>query len=273
MEIDFGRGFHAPDGHAADPTAYDAYVGRWSRLFVPELLAAARVGIGDRVLDVATGLGEAASQALALVHDSGVVVGSDISPGMLGGARTRLAGLNFLSVAADGKGLPFRDAAFDAVLCQLGLQFFPQPLLGLMEMRRVLRAGRRAVACVIGTADQAPVWGVLASVLSSHFSNKRETLNLSFALANPDELKALFVAAGFGDVRIDHETRDSDFESFEAYWTPIEAGVGMLPQAYRSLPEPRRRAVKEQVRHELRKFDFGGRLKMILKMLIASGLA
>ena len=41
MEIDFGPGFHAPAGRPVDTDAYERYIGRWSRLFVPALLAAA----------------------------------------------------------------------------------------------------------------------------------------------------------------------------------------------------------------------------------------
>jgi ubiquinone/menaquinone biosynthesis C-methylase UbiE len=50
---------------------------------------------------------------------------------------------------ADGQALPFADATFDAVLCQLGLMFFPDPARGLAEFRRVLRPRRRAAVCVI----------------------------------------------------------------------------------------------------------------------------
>jgi hypothetical protein len=53
MEIDFGPGFHAPAGRPVDTDAYERYIGRWSRLFVPALLAAAEVTVDDHVLDVA----------------------------------------------------------------------------------------------------------------------------------------------------------------------------------------------------------------------------
>jgi ubiquinone/menaquinone biosynthesis C-methylase UbiE len=55
----------------------------------------------------------------------------------------------------DGQALAFRDGSFDGVLCQLGLMFFPDPLRGLAEFRRVLRPGRCAAVCVISTADRA----------------------------------------------------------------------------------------------------------------------
>src|ERR1700730_4480090 len=64
MSTTFGAGFHAASGKAVDASAYDRWTGRWSRLFIPMVLAAAAVGPNCRVLDVSTGTGEAARMAL-----------------------------------------------------------------------------------------------------------------------------------------------------------------------------------------------------------------
>src|SRR5262249_25573432 len=148
-------------GQAVDASAYDGWTGRWSRLFIPAVLAAAAVGPGCRVLDVSTGTGEAARMALPLVGTEGVVVGADISPAMLTSARARLRGSPFLPVAADGQALPFGDGSFDAVICQLGLQFCPDPARGVREFRRVLRNDGTVSICVISAPDLAPMWGSL----------------------------------------------------------------------------------------------------------------
>ena len=113
--VNFGPGFHAGVGQPVDRSAYDRYTGDWSRLFVPAVLAAAEVAAADRILDVATGPGEAASLALAQVGPSGLVVGADISLAMLDAAHTRFAGARFQPVVADGQALPCADATFDAV--------------------------------------------------------------------------------------------------------------------------------------------------------------
>jgi len=52
MSTSFGRGLHAAPGRAVSSSAYDRYLGRWSRLTVPDLLAAAEVAQGHHVLDV-----------------------------------------------------------------------------------------------------------------------------------------------------------------------------------------------------------------------------
>jgi ubiquinone/menaquinone biosynthesis C-methylase UbiE len=114
------------------------------------VLAAAEVAPGGVVLDVSTGTGEAAVSALPIVA-SGAVVGADISLAMLESARGRLDNRSFWPVAADGQALPFKNGSFDAVICQLGLQFYPDPGLGLKEFRRVLRPGGCAAACVVST--------------------------------------------------------------------------------------------------------------------------
>jgi hypothetical protein len=66
MSVNLGPGLHVAVGRAVDTSSYDRWVGRWSRLFVPAVLAAAEVASGDRVLDVATGTGGAALGAPVL---------------------------------------------------------------------------------------------------------------------------------------------------------------------------------------------------------------
>src|SRR5215831_15136944 len=112
MRTNFGAGFHAAPGRAVDTSAYDRWTGRWSRLFVPAVLAAAKVAPGQHVLDVSTGTGEAALAALPIIGTSGLVIGADIAPAMLEAASGRLNQSAFLPVAADGQKLPFSDGSF-----------------------------------------------------------------------------------------------------------------------------------------------------------------
>src|ERR1700730_990525 len=273
MSVNFGPGLHAASGRRVDRTAYDRYLGSWSRLFVPVVLAAAEAAASHRVLDVATGPGEGASGALPRVGPSGLVVGVDISAAMLDAAKTRFTDRRFRPVAADGQALPFADGVFDSVICQLGLMFFPDPARGLEEFRRVLRPRRRAAVCVISTRECAPMWGVLADTLSGYLPDQREVLHLSFALTDAGHLERLFATAGFRDINVMRETRESSYESFDHYWAPIEQGAGSLPQAYCALAESSRRAVREEVHARLAPFESGGRLVMTVEMLIATGRA
>ena len=273
MSVNFGPGFHTTPGARVNRSAYDRYLGRWSGLFVHEVLAAAEIAESHQILDVATGPGEAASAALSQIGTSGLVVGVDISLEMLHAARTRFADRRFRAVMADGQALPFADSSFDAVICQLGLMFFPNPVNGLREFRRVLRPRHCAALCVISVRERAPVWGVLAEILGRHLPDQRNVLNLSFALADVERLERLMEEAGFREIRVERSTHAGSYESFEDYWTPVEEGAGSLPQAYRGLPEASRRDVREEVKARLSPFESNGQLVMSVEMLIVSGRA
>jgi len=77
-------------------------------------------------------------------------------------------------------------------------------------------------------------------------------------LADAGHLERLFATAGFREISMMGETRESSYEFFDDYWGPIEAGAGSLPQAYRALPAPSRRAVREEVQVRLAAFETGG---------------
>ena len=83
----------------------------------------------------------------------------------------------------------------------------------------------------------------------------------------------MFGAAGFREIIIKRETRSGLVESFDEYWAAIEAGTGQQPLIYAALPEPARRAVREEVQAALAAFESNGRLELSVEMLIGSGRA
>jgi ubiquinone/menaquinone biosynthesis C-methylase UbiE len=118
---------------------YDQAFARVSMHFVPFLMRAARIAPGMRVLDIAAGTGLAAEAVLGVVGPAGHVTAADLSAAMVDKARTRLKTAKNASVAVeDGQALSFSNGSFDAVICSLGLMFFPDPARGLAEFHRVL---------------------------------------------------------------------------------------------------------------------------------------
>ena len=104
------------------------------------LAQAAGLRAGERVLDVATGSGNA---ALAAARCGCQVTGIDYVPGLLERARARAAaeGLEIEFAEGDAEDLAFPDASFDAVLSCLGVMFTPRQEQAAAELLRVCRPG------------------------------------------------------------------------------------------------------------------------------------
>lgn len=257
----------------AGAAAYDRLTGRWSRLYVPSLVAAAGVAGGHSVLDVAAGTGEATVGLASQVGASGLVMAVDLSLPMLRVATGKLAGRRARVAVMDGQRLACRPQSFDAVVCQLGLMFFAEPLRGLQEFRRVLRPGGRVVLQVWSVPDRVPFYAFLADALRRHLpAAQHDTLYLPSSLADADGLGKLLTEAGFDEVSVTPERRRLAFEAFEEYWDAIEAGGARLGQFYVELSESGRRAVREEVRARMAPFESGGRLVLESEALIGRGV-
>jgi SAM-dependent methyltransferase len=157
--------------------AYERYlVTAVMAAFADELVEIVRPG--DRVLDVACGTGIVARRAAAR---GAKVVGADLNGQMLAVARAAEPAIEWIE--ADATALPFPDGAFDAVLCQQGLQFMPDPAAAVTEMRRVLAPGGSLVASVWRPCEAYEILAGLldeqnAAVMRSPFQGGEELARL-----------------------------------------------------------------------------------------------
>jgi ubiquinone/menaquinone biosynthesis C-methylase UbiE len=268
-------------GTAAIPS-FEAYAGtapeNYERYFVPAIgrpLAHALVDLagvrpGQRVLDVACGTGIVASVAAERVGADGLVAGADLNPGMLAVARSTPASdapISWHEAPADS--LPFPDGAFDIVLCQLGLQFFPDRLGALREMRRVLAPSGRALVLVPGPAPA--IFVILEEALAAHFTPEVAAfVQVVFSLHQPDELRGLLTDAGFrqSDARA-HSTTLPLPSPEEFLWQYVASTP--LATAVADLDDPARTAVAQDVVASWRPFTQQGRLLLELGFSVASG--
>ena len=106
------------------------------------LCEAADLRAGWRVLDVATGSGNA---AIAAARRHCRVTGIDYVASLLERGRERAAAerMDIRFMGADAEDLPFRDGEFDAAISTFGVMFAPQQERAAAEMLRVCRPGGR----------------------------------------------------------------------------------------------------------------------------------
>ena len=120
----------------------------------------ARVGPGDRVLDVATGTGDLALELAGRVGADGTVIGADFSDRMLALARAKAFDAGFPRVRfeqANALALPYPDGQFDAATVGFGARNFSDLRVGLSEMARVVKPGGRVVILEITWPQRPPL--------------------------------------------------------------------------------------------------------------------
>jgi ubiquinone/menaquinone biosynthesis C-methylase UbiE len=214
------------------PENYERYLvpsifGPWAK----DLVEIARLQPGERVLDIACGTGIVARTAGLILASSGSIIGLDVSLPMLAVAQSAAAaeGLSIEWQEGTAVELPLIDAACDVVLCQQGLQFFPDRPAALREMHRVLRSHGRLVLSVWTDIDRCPGFAVLAEALTHRISAEAGALMTSgpFALGRSEELRTLVANANFRDVDIRTATKMLEYPSPQDFVLRYVAGSAL----------------------------------------------
>jgi len=205
-----------------------AIFARWA----PELVEVAGVRLGERVLDVACGTGVVTRFLADCVGQTGRVVGIDFDAGMLAAARVASkANIEWLEGNVMSMSLP--DAAFDAVVCQQGFQFFPDKLAALREMRRVLVKGGRLALSVWRSVDQSPGYRLLEEALARRIGPEKAALP-PFNLGDGQMIRSLVTGAGFREIRVRADVKLTRFQSAEHF---VRSAVGGAPTMLGALAE------------------------------------
>lgn len=131
----------------------------WRKRAIRELRSSHQPAFHPKtILDIATGTGDFALEALSLKPEK--IVGVDISEGMLAVGREKMKkrGVDHIIEmrAGDSEGLPFADNEFDAVIVSFGVRNFENLAKGLTDMYRVTRPGGVCVVLEFSNPRQFP---------------------------------------------------------------------------------------------------------------------
>lgn len=203
------------------PQYYEKFAAYFMEPFVNALVTTG-VRTGETVLDVACGTGFATRAASEKAGGTGRVIGSDLNPSMLAMAQAVPHGDNISWEQASALNLPFDDNAFDAVICQQGLQFFPDIAAGLREMARV--SGQRVTVSVFSALKDSPYFATAWDMLTRHCGT--DPSEYAPAFRERDEIAGWFEAAGLTLARI---------ELVEAV-VPLPPMADYLPDHLRAVP-------------------------------------
>jgi len=203
-----GDAVHPWDKAAEGWSANSALVNAWLQDVTPAMLAAAAIGPGSRVLDVAAGAG---GQTLDIAHrvgPSGHVLATDISTRILALAadNLRAAGVrNVETRVADAQDLRLAGAGFDAAVCRLGLMFCERPQAALAGIAAALKPAGRLAAVVFSRPQANPCVAVLMATACRHAGLPPPSPFAPgglFSLGQPGRMEQLLAGAGFAQVEV-----------------------------------------------------------------------
>ncbi|MGD2112261.1 MAG: nucleotidyltransferase family protein, partial [Gammaproteobacteria bacterium] len=141
------------------------------------LMEAAGVTAGQRVLDIACGVGDTSLEVSPAVGPDGFLMTTDLAFDMVSKARGRAAdrdldNLHYCTMAMES--LPFRDRLFDSIVCRLGIMYCARVERALAESRRVLRPGGRAAWLVCGPREENTLLKIVHEVVTDLFELEQQ---------------------------------------------------------------------------------------------------
>lgn len=187
------------------PEIYDRCLG--PLLFEPYAEDLARRAVGlrpDRILEIAAGTG-IATAAIAKALPATAITVTDLNQAMLDVAARRMASGKLRFQTADAQSLPFGDDAFDLVLCQYGVMFFPDRVAAYREVRRVLKPGGHFLFNVWAALDGNPIARIVEEAVATLFpaDPPRFLSRAPYGYGDAARVANDLAAAGFTEIEIE----------------------------------------------------------------------
>jgi ubiquinone/menaquinone biosynthesis C-methylase UbiE len=242
------------------------------------LIKEAAVMEGETVLDVAGGSGEPSLTIAETVGPTGLVTYTDAVAEMVTVAeseaqRRGLTNVTFRQCAADA--LPFEKNSFDAVICRLGIMFFPDPLADLGEMLRVTKHEGVLSLAVWGKSELNPFSYLITDVFARHFGAAPPAdpnAPGAFRFAEHGSLALILAEAGAVDVR----ERVLKFQiaapiSSEQFWELRSETSGTLREKLATLSSVQADHLAQEAQEAVRHYFPNNQMSIPAQMIIVTG--
>jgi SAM-dependent methyltransferase len=226
--------------------AYEAYVGRWSRLVAREFVAGLDRPGGGAWVDVGCGTG-ALTEAILAAAGPASVVGVDPSDGFLVVAAARLPDPRVRFVRGSGDALPLDDGSVDSAVSGLVLNFLPDPVSMLAEMRRVTRADGVVALYVWDYAGRMDLirrfWDAAIALDAAAVALDE---GRRFPICAPGPLVEAATTAGLREVSVAALDVETPFRDADDVWGPFLSTTGPAPGYVMGLDDDRRHALQRR---------------------------
>lgn len=234
-----------------DATAYDRYMGRWSRLLAVEFLSWLKVPQAANWLEIGCGTG-ALTSAILQGAGPGSLTACDTAEDFVRYCAANIPDANLTVAAATIDALPRRAGGYDAVVSSLVLNFLPDPVEGLARMRETCAQHGCVAACVWDYSEGMEFLRLFWDAAVSLDPEARvQHEGIRFPLCQRAPLRAAFLQAGLEDVVVEALTIRTRFPSFDDYWQPFVNGPGPAPTYVASLSDAHREELAQLLRARL----------------------
>jgi ubiquinone/menaquinone biosynthesis C-methylase UbiE len=259
---------------------WDKYRALIAQMFAPltaGLVEEARIGLGDKVLDIGGGSGEPSLTLSGIVGPTGSVMFTDPVAGMVETAqaeagRRALTNINFKQCSADD--LPFANGTFDVAVGRLSAMFFADPVIGVREGLRVIRNDGYVAFAVWGPEEANPFFSSVNDVLDRFVESAEEDPDApdAFRFAVSGKLVAILENAGAEKVT----ERQLSFQietpiSFEQFWQLRTEMSESLRKQVADLTPAQVSAAKQAAADAAQRYFVSGKMSFPAEALIVSG--
>ncbi|MFL6508581.1 MAG: class I SAM-dependent methyltransferase, partial [Nitrososphaeraceae archaeon] len=221
-----------------------------------QLIELAEIKPGQRVLDIATGIGEPSLTAAKVVGTGGHILATDISKQMLAIAKERATLLRLQDIIefkeSDAENLDLPNSSFDAALCRWGLMLFPNLDAAIRKIYSSLVSGGRFAAAVWADPTKVPIISLATRIIGIQVQMSAPPPGVPnpFSLADTNKLENFLARAGFRDIHIQTVIVTFEFESGEDYCRYCQAVSASARIALSKETEERKEDIWRKVAQE-----------------------